>query len=77
MKLKPDNDSLSSVGGDLGGEGTWKYRGTVIGNDDYVYGTPYGATHIVKFDPANPDTTSLLGDEAEEEFMCDKGVFGW
>ena len=76
MKLNPDNDSLSSVGGDLGGEGTWKYIGTVIGNDDYVYGTPYGATHIVKFDPANPDTTSLLGDEAEEEFMCDKGVLG-
>jgi hypothetical protein len=70
MKLNPDNDSLSSVGGDLGG-GEDKYCGTVVGNDDYLYGIPNNATHIVKFDPTNPDTTSTVGEEAEEGFDCD------
>jgi hypothetical protein len=47
----------------------------VVGNDDFVYGIPYRATHIIKFDPANPDTTSSVGEEAEELFRCDtKGV---
>jgi hypothetical protein len=73
MKLNTDNDSLSSVGGDLG-YGGLKYRGTVVGNDDCVYGMPYQATHIVKFDLHNPDTTSTVGEEAEEEFYCRNGV---
>jgi hypothetical protein len=72
MKLNPDNDSLSSVGDDLG-EG-WKFGGTVVGNDDYVYGIPNEATRIVKFDPTKPDTTSTVGGEAEKYFMCDKGL---
>jgi hypothetical protein len=51
MRLNPDNDTLSSVGDDLG-EGGFKYRGTVVGNeDDCVYNIPYIATRIVKFDP--------------------------
>ena len=65
MRLNPDNDSLSSVGDDLG-EGSSKYNGTVVGNDNCVYGIPYHATRIVKFDPTNPDTTSTVGEEAEE-----------
>jgi outer membrane protein assembly factor BamB len=73
MRLNPDNDSISSVGDDLGG-GWGKYRGTVVGNDDFVYGIPYNATHIVKFDPSNPDTTSTVGEEAEEDFECGNGV---
>jgi streptogramin lyase len=56
MKLNPDNDSLSSVGDDLGRG--WTYCGTVVGNDDCVYGIPDDATRIVKFDSTNPDTTS-------------------
>jgi hypothetical protein len=76
MRLDPDNDSLFSVGDDLG-DGWWKYRGTVVGNDDCVYGIPYShATRIVKFDPANPDTTSTVWEEAEEWFMCGNGVLG-
>jgi hypothetical protein len=59
MRLNPDNDSLSSVGDDLGREGC-KYRGTVVGNDDCVYGIPDGATRIIKFDPTTPDTTSTV-----------------
>ena len=47
MKLNPDNDSLSSVGDDLGGGGD-KYRGTVVGSDDYVYGIPDEDTRIIK-----------------------------
>jgi hypothetical protein len=74
MRLNPDNDSLSSVGDDLGVRG-WKYRGTVVGNDNCVYGIPYSATtRIIKFDPANPDTTSTVGEEAGERFMCGNGV---
>jgi hypothetical protein len=72
MRLNPDNDSLSSVGDDLG-EG-YKYRGTVIGSDDHVYGMPYHATHIVKYNPADPDTTSTVGEEVEGRFYCGNGV---
>jgi hypothetical protein len=75
MRLNPDNDTLSSVGDDLG-EGGFKYRGTVIGNDDYVYGIPYIATRIVKYNPADPDITSTVGGEAEEGFDCGNGVLG-
>jgi hypothetical protein len=74
MRLNPDNDTLSSVGDDLGGEGPFKYSGTVAGNDDCVYGIPYWSTHIVKFDPSNPDTTSTVGEEAESGFECGNGV---
>jgi hypothetical protein len=68
MRLNPDNDSLSSVGDDLGYG--FKYSGTVVGNDDCLYGIPNYATRIVKFDPTNPDMTSTVGEEAEEEFRC-------
>ena len=73
MRLNPDNDTLSIVGGDLGG-GWWKYGGTVVGNDDCVHGIPLLTTRIVKFDPTNPGTTSFIGEDAEENFECDKGV---
>jgi hypothetical protein len=75
MRLNPDNDSLSSVGDDLG-EKWEKYKGTVVGKDDYLYGIPYTATHIVKFDPSNPGTTSTVGEVAEEGFGCGNGVVG-
>jgi hypothetical protein len=73
MKLNPNNDSLSSVGDDLGRE-DFKYVGTVIGNDDCLCGISDEATRIVKFDPANPDTTSTVGEEAEEMCRCGNGV---
>jgi hypothetical protein len=75
MRLNPDNDTLSSVGDDLGRG--WKYGGTVVGNDDCVYGIPNLAPHIVKFDPTNPDTTSTVGEEAQRRrFYCGNGVLG-
>jgi hypothetical protein len=74
MKLNPDNDTLSSVGGDLGEGGYGKYRGTVVGNDDCVYGLPYDVTRIVKYDPTNPDTTCTVGEEAKKRFECRNGV---
>ncbi len=75
MRLNPDNDSLSSVGDDLGGG--WKYTGTVVGNDNYVYGIPgEEAARIVKFDPTNPETTSTVGEEAEGWFGC-VGMVYW
>ena len=48
-----------------------KYSGTVVGNDDCVYGIPYDAKRVVKFDPTNPDATSTVGGGAERAFMCD------
>ena len=50
MRLNPNNDSLFSVWDDLGEEGG-KYRGTVVGNDDRVYGIPYHATCIISSHP--------------------------
>jgi len=73
MRLNPDNDSLSSVGDDLG-EHWCKYIGTVVGNDNCVFGLPLEATNIVKFDPTNPDTTSTVGEEAEKAVDCGNGV---
>jgi hypothetical protein len=74
MRLNPDNDTLSSVGDDLGTR-IFKYGGTVVGNDDCLYGIPLHAAHIIKFDPTNPDTTSTMGEEAEETlFDCGNGV---
>jgi len=72
MILNPDNDSLSSVGGDLGRG--WKYSGTVVGNDDWLYGIPYDVPRVIKFDPTNPDTTSTVGEEADKKFYCDNGI---
>ena len=73
MRLNPDNDSLSGVGNDLG-EGEAKYRGTVVGNDDCVFGIPFIATHIIKFDPSNPASTK--GEYAEIGCKCGNGVLG-
>jgi streptogramin lyase len=69
MRLNPDNDSLSSVGNDLG-QGAYKYTGTVIGSDDRVYGIPKFGIHIVRLDPTKSDTTSTVGEGAVEEFKC-------
>jgi hypothetical protein len=74
MKLNPDNDSLSSVGDDLGRGRGYKYFGTVVGNDDCVYGILYYATRIVKFDLTNPDTTSTVGEEGRRFNNCGNGV---
>jgi hypothetical protein len=46
----------------------------VVGNDDRGYGIPYAAIRIVKYNPADPDTTCTLGEESEEEFDCGNGV---
>ena len=74
MRLNADNDTCSSVGDHLG-EKPFKYVGTVVGNDDCVYGIPDLATRIVKYNPADPDTTCTVGEEqAEEGFDCGNGV---
>jgi hypothetical protein len=76
MRLNADNDTLSSVGDDLGDEGGYKYCGsaTVVGNDSCVYCIPYHAKRIVKFDPTNFDTTYFVGKEAKEWRRCGNGV---
>jgi hypothetical protein len=73
MRLNPDNDSLSSVGDDLG-TAEWKYSGTVVGNDKCLYGIPCLAKHIIKYNPADPVKTSTVGEEAEEDIWCGNGA---
>ena len=73
MRLNPDNDTLSSVGDDLGTAG-WKYSGTVVGNDNCLYGIPRCAKHIIKYNPADPVKTSTVGEEAEKDIWCGNGA---
>ena len=75
MKLDPNNnDAMTSVGDDLGGE--CKYCGTVVGIDGCVYGIPYNSNRILKYDPIN-DTTSFVGEELDYVFFCNgDGVLG-
>ena len=69
MKLDPnDNDAMSSVGDDLG-DGVYKCVGTVVGIDGSVYGIPHHSNRIIKYHPIN-DTTSIVGEEADEYFRC-------
>ena len=75
MKLNADNDTCSSVGDNLGG-GYYKYKGTVVGNDDCMYGIPHGTRRIAKFDTTNPDTPSTVEAEAERRSERGNGVLG-
>ena len=76
-KLDPNNnDSMSSVGDDLGEDGPNKYSGTVIGIDGCVYGIPNYSKRIVKYDPIN-DTTSFVGEAVNRGYMCNgSGALG-
>ena len=75
FKLDPNNgDAVSSVGDDLG-KGKWKYMGTVVGCDGCVYGMPNRTNRIIKYDPVN-DTTSFVGEKADEDFLCTGGALG-
>ena len=74
MKLDPNNnDSISSVGDDLG-SGKYKYRGTVVGINGWVYGMPYKSKRIIKYDPINGNT-SFVGEEAAEYFHLHRRCF--
>ena len=70
MKLDPNNnDAMSSVGDDLGSNGS-KYSGTVVGIDGCVYGIPFNSNRIPKYDPIN-EITSFVGEEADEALKCE------
>ena len=69
MKLDPkNNDEISSVGDDLGGNRR-KYIGTVVGIDGCVYGLPDHSFRIIKYDPNN-GVTSYVGYNAHERVEC-------
>lgn len=72
LKLNPSNDSVCSVGIDLGAGG-FKYIGTVVGGDGCVYGIPSQTNRIVKFDPRDQSTT-FVGEIAEGFFKCGNGA---
>ena len=63
------NDTIYLVG-DYLGEGGAKYEGTVKAKDGCLYGIPRCNKQIVKFDPTKHNTTSIVGGEAEENFLC-------
>ena len=72
MNINPKDDSFESVGEDLG-NGTRKFIGTVADEDGIIYGIPDQSKQIIKIDPSNPDSTSNVGKEADEDFEC--GVY--
>ena len=49
--------------------------GIVVGIDGCLYGIPFSSKRIVKFNPID-QTTSFVGKEAQEKFMCGNGVLG-
>ena len=61
LKLNPENDSVASVGDDLG-DMDMKYRGTVLGKDNCLYGIPNSSKRIVRFNPVD-QSISFVGDE--------------
>jgi hypothetical protein len=75
LKLNPENDSVASVGDDLGDKLS-KYIGTVLGKDNCLYGIPYNSKRIVRFNPVD-QSISFVGDEARDCFYCDgNGALG-
>ena len=75
MKIDPNNnDDISSVGDDLG-HLEFKYIGIVVGIDGCVYGIPNWYNWILKYNPIN-DSTSNVGEEADEGFYCSRGPLG-
>ncbi len=74
LRLNPKDDTFSKIGYDFGDQ--WgKYYGTVLGNDDCIYGIPFFSNRIVKFDPNCPENVSFVGAEAKKSsFHCGNGV---
>jgi hypothetical protein len=68
LKLNPENDSVASVGDDLGDMDS-KYRGTVVGKDNCLYGIPNNSNRIVRFNAVD-QSISFVGGEARDTFNC-------
>ena len=75
LKIDPRDDSFESVGENLG-NGQFKFIGTVADENGIIYGIPDQSKQIIKIDPSNPDSTSNVGKEADEDFECRDGVLG-
>ena len=84
LKIDPVNDTVESVGEDLGGQ-AHKYWGTVADENGIIYGIPCNSTRIIKIDPtptiqcdADAGTistsTSIVGKEADKKIRCRDGV---
>ena len=76
LKLNPENDSVCSVGSDLGPR-LCKFAGTVLGNgnDGCLYGIPFESRCIIKFDPIS-ETISTIGGTEDRSLACDNGALG-
>jgi hypothetical protein len=69
LKLNPENDSVASVGDDLG-DVNGKYIGTVLSKDNCLYGIPDNSNRIVRFNPVD-QSISFVGDESHDDiFNC-------
>ena len=52
------------------------YAGTVVGIDGCVYGIPYNSKRVIKYSPANNDTTLFVGEEFDKAIQCTGGALG-
>ena len=73
LKFDPENESVASVGEDLGVDGRSMYNGTVLGIDGCLYGIPRSQTHIVRYNPID-QFIIFVGEEADRSFDCGNGV---
>ena len=68
LKLDPSNDSVSSVGDDLG-NGFNKFVGVMAGMDGCLYGIPCFTKRIFKYDPKRGTTSFIENGDEDEDSM--------
>ena len=75
LKIDPYNDCIDciSIGHNLGNE-EFKFSGTVADENGIIYGIPHHSKRIMLFDPREPQSMSMVGKEADENFDCVDGV---
>ena len=80
LKFDPEEESTANVGERLGDQHDAmemnKYNeDTVLGNNGWLYGIPYGSNRIVRFNPAD-HATSTVGEAITNYLCCKGGVLG-
>ena len=75
VKFDPENESVASVGEDLG-EGCEKYENTVLGTNGWLYGIPDCSNRIVRFNPADQTTSTVGGRQSIKSFYVEVVCWG-
>ena len=71
VESRAESLSVGRVGDQLPGDGKW--RGGVLAADGNIYGIPYNATQVLRFDPRTQQAT-LVGDELPGGYKWRGGV---